>query len=199
MEAMDLPLCMCPRLTMAMARGTLRLSLDMAMPLATPTGLPRDFMVTMAAIMARGMLRLSPDMDMAMLEATPTGLPRDFMDTMVVTDMVATMARGLLRPSLDMALALFPTIPMAATDMARGLLSLDMAMAVATPLFTRAALTTTDPTATTSTTLMARGLLSLAMDMDMGITEELPATSMSPAPTLIMELISPMPTENRAH
>merc|ERR1719158_2070566 len=106
-----------------------------------------------------------------MLEATPTGLPRDFMEAMVAMDM-------------------------AATDMARGLLSPDMAMAVATPSFTRAALTTMDPTDTTSTTLMARGLLSLAMDM--GITEALPATSMSPAPTLIMELISPMPTEDRA-
>merc|ERR1719232_620823 len=115
--------------SMAMARGTLRLSPDMAMPLATPTGLPRDFTDTMAAMvatdmaatMARGMLRLSPDM--AMLEATPTGLPRDFMDTMAVMvamDMAATMARGLLRPSLDMALALFPTIPMAAPALSIG-------------------------------------------------------------------------------
>ena len=85
---------------------------------------------------------------------------------------------------------------MAAMDMARGLLSPDMAMAVATPLSTRAALTTTDPMATTSTTPTARGLLSLAMDM--GIMEELPAISMSPAPTLIMELESPTPTEKRA-
>merc|ERR1712066_331145 len=129
------------------------------------------------AITARGMLRLSPDMDMDMLEATPTGLPRDFMDTMAA--MVA--------------------MDMAATDMARGLLSPDMAMAVATPLFTRAALTTMDHMDTTSTTPMARGPLSLAMAMDMGITEALPATSMSPAPTLIMELESPTPTENRAH
>merc|ERR1719201_1974205 len=80
---------------------------------------------------------------MAMPLATPTDLPRDFMDTMVA--MVA--------------------MDMAATDTARGLLSLDMAMAVATPLSTRAALTTTDPMATTSTTPTARGLLSLAMDM----------------------------------
>ena len=84
---------------------------------------------------------------------------------------------------------------MAAMDTARGLLSLDMAMVVVTPLSTRAALTTTDPMATTSTTPTARGLLSLAMDTDMGITEELPAISMSPAPTLIMELESPTPTE----
>merc|ERR1739838_422437 len=99
-------------------------------------------------------------------EATPTDLPRDSMGNM------------------------------AATDTARGLLSLDMAMAVATPLSTRAALTTTDPMATTSTTPTARGLLSLAMDM--GIMEELPAISTSPAPTLIMELESPTPTEKRA-
>ena len=80
--------------------------------------------------------------------------------------------------------------------MARGLLSPDMAMAAATLLSTRAVLTTTDPTATTSTTPMARGLLSLVMDM--GITEALPATSTSPAPTLTTELESPTPTENEA-
>merc|ERR1711971_1004593 len=102
-------------------------------------------------------------------EATPTDLPRDFPEAMVAMDM-------------------------AATDTARGLLSPDMAMAVATPLFTRAALTTMDLMATTSTTPTARGLLSLAMDM--GITEELPATSRSPAPTPTTVLESPTPTRN---
>merc|ERR1712066_16168 len=132
----------------------------MAMPLATPTDLPRDFMDTMAAmavmdtvaITARGMLRLSPDMDMDMLEATPTGLPRDFVDTMaamVAMDMAATMARGLLRLSLDMVL--LPTIPMAVPALSTG-----------APM---------DHMDTTSTTPMARGPLSLAMAMDMGITE----------------------------
>merc|ERR1719500_2135314 len=149
MEAMDLPLCMCLRLTMAMAtappntpmattsmamaRGTLRLSPDMAMAAeATPTDLPRDSLDTMVAtdmvgmdmaVMARGMLRLSPDMAMA-AEATPTDLPRDSLDTMVATDMVAmdmaVMERGTQRLSPDMAMALLPTIPMVAPALSTG-------------------------------------------------------------------------------
>merc|ERR1712140_146501 len=92
-----------------MARGTLRLSLDMAMAPATPTDLPRVFLDTMAAMdmevmdMAatteRETLRLSLDMDTP--EATPTDLPRDSLDTMAVMVM------------LDMAMVLLPTIPMA--------------------------------------------------------------------------------------
>merc|ERR1712179_711036 len=68
--------------SMATARGTLRLSLDMDTPEATPTDLPRDSLDTMAVM------------------------------DMVVMDMEATMERGTLRPSLDMAMALLPTIPM---------------------------------------------------------------------------------------
>merc|ERR1719341_102092 len=53
----------------------------MAMPLATPTDLPRDFMDTMVAmgvmdtvaIMARGMLRLS--LAMALLPTIPMAAP----------------------------------------------------------------------------------------------------------------------------
>merc|ERR1719239_2084399 len=62
----------------------------MAMPLATPTDLPRDFMDTMVAmgvmdtvaIMARGMLRLSLAMALLLLPTIPaapalsTGAPR---------------------------------------------------------------------------------------------------------------------------
>merc|ERR1719239_927921 len=55
----------------------------MAMPLATPTDLPRDFMDTMVAmgvmdkvaIMARGMLRLSLGMAMALLPTIPMAAP----------------------------------------------------------------------------------------------------------------------------
>ena len=85
-------------------------------------------------------------------------------------------------------------VDMAMEATARGLLSLAMVMAVATPLSTRAALTTMDLMATTSTTPTARGLLSLDMDT----TVVPPATSTCPAPTPAMVLESPTPTEHEA-
>merc|ERR1711962_1032578 len=66
-------------------------------------------MLTMATIMARGLLMLSLDIIIMAMDTLP-------MDT----DMATIMARGLL--SLDMAMV------MDTTTMARGLLNLDMAM-----------------------------------------------------------------------
>merc|ERR1719309_1665053 len=76
-------------------------------------------MLTMATIMARGLLM--PSLDIIIMDMDT--LPMD-------TDMAITMARGLL--SLDMAMDMDMVMDMAmvmdTTTMARGLLSLDMAM-----------------------------------------------------------------------
>merc|ERR1711887_461285 len=84
MVAMAPPLCMCPRLTMAMATA----------PPTTPTD-------TTLEATARGRPRLSPDTATAMdmPPATITDPPRDSMDMATL----ATMARGRLRLSPAMA------------------------------------------------------------------------------------------------
>ena len=85
---------------------------------ATHTGVPRVFMVTMVGMdimdMVRDLLRLNLDMDMAMdmvlhLSVSPkltmgmdTTLPSTPTDTTLDTD----MARGPLMPSLDMVMAM---------------------------------------------------------------------------------------------
>merc|ERR1712113_55538 len=71
------------------------------------------------------------------------------------------MARGLLMPSLDIIIMAMDTLPMdtdMAITMARGLLSLDMAMDMDMVM---------DMAMVMDTTTMARGLLSLDMAMDM--------------------------------
>merc|ERR1711892_975495 len=100
-------------MVMVMARGLLMLSQDMAMVMDMELLLSMDMVIThnltptditLDTDMARGLLKLSQDMVMAMLPATPTEAHRDSMDTMVVMDMVMVMARGLLM--LDMVMAM---------------------------------------------------------------------------------------------
>merc|ERR1712083_1149100 len=85
------------------------------------------------------------------------------MDTLLMDmlTMATITARGLLMPSLDIIIMAMDTLPMdtdMATIMARGLLSLDMAMDMDMVM---------DMAMVMDTTTMARGLLSLDMAMDM--------------------------------
>jgi len=179
---------------MAMARGLLMLSLDMAtdadMELLQSMcpRLTMDMAITlpvtlMASIldMARGLLM--PSLDMVEpptihmeVAATLTEPPKVLVDTMAVMDMDTVMARGLLMPAMAMVMlpATLTEAPRVFMDtmvvmdmdmvMARGLLMLDT-MAVPALMSTRPVLTTMDLMAMVSTT-MARGLLMLAMVME---------------------------------
>merc|ERR1719289_630987 len=89
------------------------------------------------------------------------------MDTLLMDmlTMATIMARGLLMPSLDIIIMAMDTLPMdtdMATTMARGLLSLDMAMDMDMVIYMAMVMDTV-----MDTTTMARGLLSLDMAMDM--------------------------------
>merc|ERR1712106_749041 len=114
-------------MVMAMVRGLLKLSLDMAMEmdmgllLSMSHRLTMDMAITppitpMVTTFTRGLLMLSQDMAMVMPPATLTEAPRVCMDTMVVPALMST------RP----VLTTMDLMAMVSTTMARGLLMLDI-------------------------------------------------------------------------